>query len=302
MWRGCNEKSFCDRVCTLTNPIVPTTVPTHGDKSAAPLYPLSARPHSTGTRMHACTCTIAGMKYQGRTILTHMAHAVALCAAGSLLIMGLAACGNQTSSTVTKAHSDTSNSSVSSPSKPQKKQHAQSSKIQQHTKPEKAQEHSVLGTSRSATSSPSPTPSSKMCRASELTARLSEGAGAGAGSQYPYLVLTNTGTRTCIERGFPGVSLQANGTQIGAAANRDASIAPRTLHLKPGQSAYSELAIVNAANYPSAHCSPQQADSMVVYPPDQRESIRIPTSQFTGCASRDNTILTVRALQAGRGE
>lgn len=255
----------------------------------------------------ACSlCTIGGMKHQGKMIFTRATRIVASVLASSLLVTGLAACGNnagssaasvaQSGNSQTQQKSETS----SSPSQHQKREDQKT--MEQHSKPEKSTQHSFLGTSHSATSSPSSQPSSKMCRTSELTARLSSGAGAGAGSQYPYLILTNAGNRTCIERGFPGVSLQAAGKQIGAAANRDPMIAPRTITLHPGQSAYSELAIVNADNFQSSQCSPQQADSMVIYPPDQRESIRIATTQFKGCANRNNTILTVRALQAGRGE
>lgn len=251
------------------------------------------------------TCTIGGMKHQGKMIFTRTVRVVTSVIATSLLIVGLSACGNnsgsstpsaaQSGSSQTQPKSDTSSSSQRQKSEDQKT-------MEQHSKPEKSTQHSFLGTSHSATSSPSSQPSSKMCMTSELTARLSQGAGAGAGSQYPYLILTNAGNRTCIERGFPGVSLQAGGKQIGAAANRDPLIAPRTLTLRPGQSAYSELAIVNADNFQSSQCSPQQADSMVIYPPDQRESIRIATTQFKGCVNQNNTILTVRALQAGRGE
>lgn len=246
------------------------------------------------------------MKRQGKMIFTRTARVVASVLTTSLLMMGLSACGNNSgSSTPSATQSDSSQvqpKSDTSSSSSQRQKSEDQKTMEQHSKPEKSTQHSFLGTSHSATSSPSSQPSSKMCMTSELTARLSQGAGAGAGSQYPYLILTNAGSRTCIERGFPGVSLQIGGKQIGAAANRDSMIAPHTLTLRPGQSAYSELAIVNADNFQSSQCSPQQADSMVIYPPDQRESIRIATTQFKGCANQNNTILTVRALQAGRGE
>lgn len=138
-----------------------------------------------------------------------------------------------------------------------------------------------------------------MCTTGELQARLAFGGGSGAGSAYPYLVLTNKGNRTCLERGYPGVSLQANGRQIGAAANRDTSVAPVSIQLKPGESAHSELQIVNAANIAPNACSQKQADSLLVFPPDQTQAISISTTDYVGCENMSSSIIRVRPLQPG---
>lgn len=141
--------------------------------------------------------------------------------------------------------------------------------------------------------------SSGVCIASQLKVSLSQGQGGAAGSVYPNLVFTNASSTACTTKGFPGVSLQAGGKQIGAAAERDSSVAAASIRLKPGESAHATLKITNAAAFDAAQCNPQQADSVLVYPPDQKQSIRVQTSEYTGCSAAQTKILTVRVLQAG---
>ena len=152
--------------------------------------------------------------------------------------------------------------------------------------------------SASASSSASAAVSSA-CTTKELTAKLTQGAGGGAGSSYPYLVLTNSGSRTCTLRGYPGVSLRHGDTQIGAAAERDRTVDASTITLQPGQSAHSALRIVNAGNFDSSACTPTDADTMLIYPPDQKESISIDATGITGCANSDTQILYVQVFQQG---
>lgn len=140
---------------------------------------------------------------------------------------------------------------------------------------------------------------SDACTTKELTAKLTQGAGGGAGSSYPYLVLTNSGSRTCTLRGYPGVSLRHGDTQIGAAAERDRTVSASTITLQPGQSAHSALRIVNAGNFDASDCTPTAADTMLVYPPDQKESISIDATGITGCANSDTQILYVQVFQQG---
>lgn len=157
---------------------------------------------------------------------------------------------------------------------------------------------SASSPSASASSSASAAVSSA-CTTNELTAKLTQGAGGGAGSSYPYLVLTNSGSRTCTLRGYPGVSLRHGDTQIGAAAERDRTVDASTITLQPGQSAHSALRIVNAGNFDSSDCTPTAADTMLVYPPDQKESISIDATGITGCANSDTQILYVQVFQQG---
>lgn len=153
--------------------------------------------------------------------------------------------------------------------------------------------------SPSASSSSASAAVSSACTTKELTAKLTQGAGGGAGSSYPYLVLTNSGSRTCTLRGYPGVSLRHGDTQIGAAAERDRTVDASTITLQPGQSAHSALRIVNAGNFDSSACTPTDADTMLIYPPDQKESISIDATDITGCANSDTQILYVQVFQQG---
>jgi hypothetical protein len=133
-----------------------------------------------------------------------------------------------------------------------------------------------------------------------LKVTLSAGQGGGAGSAYPYLVFTNTGTSACTTKGFPGVSLQSGDKQIGAAATRDKAVAAKSITLQPGKSAHAVLKITQAGAFSKSVCSPKQADSLLVYPPDQLDAIRVKTSDYTGCANSKTAILSVRVLEAGK--
>ena len=140
------------------------------------------------------------------------------------------------------------------------------------------------------------------CLASQLTATLGGGAGGSAGHQNPYLVLTNKGSTPCTLKGYPGVSFvgNGNGTQLGAAATRDAGgIAVTTVTVAPGASAHSQLSIANAGNYDAATCSPKVADGLRVYPPDQTSSLFVAATSFTACQKTAVVIISVRPLQAG---
>lgn len=168
--------------------------------------------------------------------------------------------------------------------------------------------HSSKDSSESSKSSSSdknakkPVPHGKNeCTAAQLTASLTQGQGGGAGSVYPYLVLTNSSENTCTIKGYPGVSLRAGDQQIGAPAERDASVPAKTITLKKGESAHAALQITQAGNYDSATCSPKQATSMMIYPPNQKESLSIATSDYTGCASSSVKLLTIRAFEKGKG-
>lgn len=125
---------------------------------------------------------------------------------------------------------------------------------------------------------------------------------AAAGHTYPYLVLTNTGTAPCTLTGYPGVSFvgDGNGTQLGAAAAREAGGVPVvTLTLAPSASAHSQLSIATAANYDAATCRPKQADGLRVYPPDQTQALFVATTAYTACQSTTVALLQVRPPQAG---
>lgn len=114
-------------------------------------------------------------------------------------------------------------------------------------------------------------------------------------------MLTNHGN-TCTTQGFPGVSLTANGNQVGAAAERDNASTPKAITLANGQSAHATLRIVQAGNFESSTCKPTATDAIRVYPPDQKAALTISSAQYTGCANNALKILTISALQAGDGK
>jgi hypothetical protein len=140
------------------------------------------------------------------------------------------------------------------------------------------------------------------CLASQLTVTLGAGSGSGAGHAYPDLVLTNKGTTTCTVKGYPGVSFvgNGNGTQLGAAATRQAAGVPiTTLTLAPGAAAHAQLSITMAGNYDAATCNPKTADGLRVYPPDETHSVFVATTSYTACQNASIALLIVRPLQAG---
>lgn len=135
------------------------------------------------------------------------------------------------------------------------------------------------------------------CSTAQLAASLGQGQGA-AGSTYVPIVLTNNGS-TCTTQGFPGVSFMAQGRQIGAPAARDSSSPSNPITLDHGQSAHATLRIVQAGNFDSTTCRPVPTDHLLVYPPDQKDSLTIASSPYTGCANSELPILSISPLEPG---
>lgn len=210
-----------------------------------------------------------------------IASALVVCAAG----WGLTACG-----------SDSANSAHSSGASADSSASATSS-----TSTSSPEESASSTPSASASSGSSNTNSEHMaCATTQLEGKLTQGTGGGAGSLYPYIVLTNTGG-TCTIGGYPGVSLSAAGKQLGAAALREPGTST-TLTVQHNKSVYAQLQITQATNLPESSCKPTAADSVVIYPPNQKQAITITTKSFTGCANSNTPIIRVKALQAGTGQ
>lgn len=138
----------------------------------------------------------------------HGWRAVLSTVAALTLLFSVAACG-QTSASDTASNNDSSSQSSKEPSE---------SSNSSGTDEKKAEASGVTA-----------------CTTSQLTASLTQGQGGGAGSVYPYLVLTNSSEKTCTIKGYPGVSLHAGSKQIGAPAERDKSVAVKTITLKKGE-------------------------------------------------------------------
>jgi hypothetical protein len=121
------------------------------------------------------------------------------------------------------------------------------------------------------------------CTTGELSASLG-GGDAGAGSVFRTLIFTNTGSRTCELRGFPGVSYVAgdDGHQVGPAADMSGERGAQ-VPIAPGGTAVAQLRLVNVLNHEGAVCRPTPVRGLRIYPPGDTASLVVPMDG-TGCA------------------
>jgi hypothetical protein len=121
------------------------------------------------------------------------------------------------------------------------------------------------------------------CTTAELSVSLGQG-DAGAGSVMQPLVFTNTGSRTCELRGFPGVSYVAgdDGHQVGPAAEMSGDRGPE-VPIAPRGTAVAPLRLANVLNFDEAACRPTPVRGLRVYPPGDTASIFVAT-QGQGCS------------------
>jgi hypothetical protein len=120
--------------------------------------------------------------------------------------------------------------------------------------------------------------------------------GAAAGSTSYPLELTNVSGRTCHLFGFPGVSAESGGSQLGSAAGRDHSAPENTVTLHPGTTAHSVLRITDVGVFTPATCKPVTADGLRVFPPGAFKAADIPF-RFKACAVKGPVFLHVTAVQ-----
>ena len=157
----------------------------------------------------------------------------------------------------------------------------------------------------SGSASNSSTPSSTVtgppaCPTSSL--QVKQGVSQGyAGGVYEVIDFTNTSGSPCSLYGYPGVSLVSGPpyTQIGLAAKRTASTAPKLVTLAPGATANALLQIVDALNYPQASCGPTKATALKIYPPNQTVPVYLPSTS-NGCA-KSVQIMYIGPVQPGAG-
>lgn len=147
---------------------------------------------------------------------------------------------------------------------------------------------STTTTASATTVAPSTSPSTPgtHCATDQLKGSLGD-TQSGAGQRYTVLILTNTGTKACDLRGFPGVSLvDSSGKQIGQPASREGTEGPTVL-IQPGQSTSATLH-TSAAGM-GASCDPTSAQ-VRVYPPDNTASLTI-TAAYSACGGFQVTTL-----------
>src|SRR5262249_17850745 len=115
------------------------------------------------------------------------------------------------------------------------------------------------------------------CTTSSLEIWLGVGGGRrGAGSTVYPLEFTNTSSHSCHLYGFPGVSAQKAGHQLGSAAQRDHSVAAQTVTLGAGATAHAQLTITDVSAFPPTTCKPVTAEGLGVYPPGAFTAADIP--------------------------
>lgn len=130
---------------------------------------------------------------------------------------------------------------------------------------------------------------------------LGRGNGA-AGSEIVPLVFTNTSASSCTLKGYPGVSFvgHGNGTQLGAAAVEDPSVAIVANTLASGDTVSAQLKITNAQNYANS-CTLVPADGLRIYPPHSYKAVFVKAAGLSACSNAAITLLTVRPVVPGDG-
>jgi hypothetical protein len=142
--------------------------------------------------------------------------------------------------------------------------------------------------SRTATATPE-------CRYADLRADY-RARDAAAGHRYGVVRLRNTSDRACVVQGYGGLSyVGGDGTQVGAAADRDGGATPRVV-LEPGERATSLVTETVAASYPRARWRPTHVDGFRVYAPDATRS-QLVAHPTTGCRSPEVHLLSHRAFR-----
>jgi hypothetical protein len=106
---------------------------------------------------------------------------------------------------------------------------------------------------------------------------------AAAGHRFGVIRLRNTSDGPCSVQGYGGLSYVGggDGTQVGAAADRDRRPTPRVV-LQPGERAVSLVSETVAADYPRARCRPAPVDGFRVFVPDSTRS-QLVAHRTTGC-------------------
>ncbi len=140
------------------------------------------------------------------------------------------------------------------------------------------------------------------CYASELTVWLGTPGNGTAGSTYYDLELSNTSTSACTLYGYPGISADSGGHQLGSAAGRDHSRPSTLVTLQPGGTTHAFLQITDVGVYSPATCKPVSAQLLRVYAPGDYSSLNMPfQGGFQACSRRGPVYLHVTAVIPGAG-
>lgn len=125
--------------------------------------------------------------------------------------------------------------------------------------------------------------------------------GGSAGHVNSIVVFTNTGSGSCELRGAPGVSVvDANGTQLGEAAEQVDDDAPPTITLEPGGTAVAALSSANIGTDGGPlgdQCPTVAGAAYLVYPPHSFTAFEV-SADVPACES-DTPWMTVTAVAQG---
>jgi hypothetical protein len=116
------------------------------------------------------------------------------------------------------------------------------------------------------------------------------------------LQFTNSGSRSCVIQGYPGVSYVAgdDGHQVGPAAFR-VGTKGGPISLAPGATANAPVGFVQVGNFDPAVCQPTPVRGLRVYPPHETAAMFV-AMDGTGCAgSPPDPQLLVRTVETGAG-
>jgi len=101
---------------------------------------------------------------------------------------------------------------------------------------------------------------------------LSEGSAAAGTDSFP-LDFTNLGSHACTLFGYPGVSAtNANGNQLGRAADRNPIFKARTVTIPAGGTAHAYLFWVDVLNFTPSACKLGTASLLKVFPPNRKSA------------------------------
>ena len=137
------------------------------------------------------------------------------------------------------------------------------------------------------------------CATTDLKTTIGDNGGGTAGATYTVIKFTNTSGASCTLYGYPGVSLtSASAAQIGAAATRSTTSAPKLITLAPGAAGNAVLRITDSMVYPTGTCDPATSAYLKIYPPNQTQPVQL--SFKTGACSKSSVkLLSVGVVTAG---
>ncbi|MCG7209109.1 DUF4232 domain-containing protein [Streptomyces arenae] len=142
------------------------------------------------------------------------------------------------------------------------------------------------------------TASGTRCHTSDLNASVGRN-DPGAGQENFPIVLTNTSSRTCTVRGYPGAAfVTASGTQLGPDPQRETGTAAQTVTLKSGQSAWAGLTFSSPDISGAKTATPA---SLLITPPDEKNSLKVTWKGGPVPVSGNSSAVRLSVFSAGTG-